>query len=143
MIKHSAFILLAFFLFIAPAIAQNQARFSDITPGMKVGWIERDAIKLANRLAGNRRCPEEYTKAKILSYDWIFELDRWGYVTGRKIHIELYCELPDGHCGMADFIFREKLMDNDEFADKLQFEKMGALYTVDCEPADPAPLKWE
>jgi hypothetical protein len=131
--KKSVLILLIIVLYVHPAIAQNRARFSNIVPGMRVKWIEQEAVRLANQLAGNRRCPEEYSKAKILSYDWMFELDKWGWVTGRKLHIELYAEFPDGHCGMADFIFREKLMPNDEFAHKLQFEKMGDMYTIDCE----------
>jgi hypothetical protein len=101
---------------------------------MKDGRIEQQAIKIANQRAVDLRCPEEYSKAKIISYHWITEEDKYGNTTGRKIHIELYCQFPDGHCAMTDLIFRERLMDNDEFSDKLQFEKMGDMFTVDCEP---------
>ena len=133
MIKHCLLIPLAIVLSIPVSFAQNLARFSDIRPGMTDGEIEQRAVKIANQRAWDLRCPEDYTQAVIISHKWKQELDRDGFVTGRVIHLELYCERPEGKCGMADFVFKQKHLGEGEYTRKLFFVAMGDMVTIDCE----------
>ena len=134
MLKHFWFLfLVAGVLSHNSTRAQNLARFSNIKPGMQDGDIERRAVKIANQRAWDLRCPEDYTKAIIISHKWKHELDRNGFVTGRVIHLELYCERPDGKCGMADFIFKQKHLGEGAYTQRLFFVAMGDMVTIDCE----------
>ncbi len=137
MIKHCALILLAIVLLSSRTFSQNHAKFKDIVPGMVDGDIEQRAIKIANQRAIDLRCPEDYTKAVIISRKWKHELDRNGFVTGRVIHLELYAEFPEGKCGMADFIFKQKYTDEGGYSRKLFFISMGDMFTVECETPVP------
>jgi hypothetical protein len=134
MAKYCGLLLLASFFLLPAATAQNAAKFSDIQPGMVDGEIEQRAIKIANQRAVDLRCPEDYTKAVIISRKWTHELNRDGFVTGRVIHLELYCERPEGNCGMADFVFKQKYTDEGAYSRKLYFVSMGDTFAVDCEP---------
>lgn len=133
MIKHLALTIVAAILLTTDAFSQNHSRFRDIVPGMMDGEIEQRAVKIANQRAIDLRCPEDYTKAVIISRKWKHELDKDGFVTGRVIHLELYCEKPDGICGMADFIFKQKSLGEGEYTRKLFFVSMGDTFAVDCE----------
>lgn len=113
--------------------AQNHARFRDFKAGMIDENLVKQALKIANERALNLRCPETYTKGIILSYNWINELDKNGFVNARRIHIELYSERPDGRCAIADYTFKQKHEIDDVFSKKLIFEKVGGSYFVDCE----------
>jgi len=133
MIKHFAFLLLAIVLFNTTLTAQNRARFSDFKAGMTDEGLVKQALKTANERALNLRCPETYTRGVILSYNWINELDKNGFIKARRIHIELYCEKPDGRCAIADYTFKQKHDIDDVFSSRLIFEKVGSMYYVDCE----------
>jgi hypothetical protein len=112
---------------------QNGARFDAIKPGMYDEQLVQQALKIANQRAVNMRCPERYIKGVILSYQWHNVVDREGFVTGRKIHVELYCERPGEMCGMADFTFLERYVAAGAFSDRLVFVRNGNTYAVDCE----------
>jgi hypothetical protein len=128
-------ITIASVLWIKPAFSQNHARFSDIKPCLTGGeeFMER-ALKIANERAVNLRCPETYTRAVILSCDWEMDYDGTGCVRARKLHMELYCEKPDG-CGMAEFSFKQKYKGDGYFSDRLVFDRVGYMYDIDCEPS--------
>lgn len=133
-------IVLTFTIVLLSSIAfsHNHAKFNDIVPGMVDGDIEQRAIKIANQRAIDLRCPEDYTKAVIISHKWKHELDKNGFVTGRVIHLELYAEFPEGKCGMADFIFKQKYTYEGGYSRKLFFVSMGDMFTVECEkPLNP------
>ncbi len=112
---------------------QNKARFSDFKPGMIDEQLVEKALKVANERAVNLRCSELYTKGVITSTGWQLEYDNNGFVKGRKIHIELYCERIHQHCGIANFTFRQKHEVDGDFYPKLLFDKVGYMYDVDCE----------
>jgi hypothetical protein len=114
------------------AQAQNLVKFSEIKSGMKDEYLEDQGLKIANNRAVNLRCPEEYTKAVILSYKWEKDYDKWGDLAGRQIHMQLYCVKRDG-CGMAEYTFRQKYEGRGNFEDKLRFVKVSYMYNVACE----------
>jgi len=132
MLKHILLLLVTSACSLS-VFAQNRARFSDIRPGMLDGEIEQRALKIANQRAVDLRCPEDYTKAVIISRKWVHELDKDGFATGRTIHVELYARTEDGKCGMTDFMFRQKHLGEGEYSRKLYFVSMGDMFTVDCE----------
>jgi len=125
--------IVAFLLLPGISFAQNQARFSDIKPGMLDGEIEQRAVKIANQRAINLRCPEDYVKAVIISREWQKHYDKNDNVDGRIIHLELYCHFPEGRCAMTDMVFKQKLLSEGGFSRKLYFVGMGDMFTVDCE----------
>jgi hypothetical protein len=112
--------------------AQNQAKFSDIKPGMSDRWLEREGVRLANKRGMNYAWHERYFKAIIISGDWepYFTCD--GFLKGRLLHMELYAEMPNGKCAMGDFTFKQKLLEDDTLSD-LYYDSAGDLVYVDCE----------
>ena len=117
---------------VLSAHAQNQARFSDIKAGMEDEWLEHQALRIANERATDLQWLVEYKRATIISPKWQVILDDNGYLIGRKIHMELYCEEKNGNCKMADFTFKQKYLD-DGYSDRLICIKVGQLFNVDCE----------
>ncbi len=115
-----------------PASAQNKTKFSNIKAGIKDEWLEHQALRIANKRATDLHWLAEYKKATIISSQWQVILDDEGYLIGRKIHMELYCVLPEGNCKMADFTFKQKYKD-DGYQDRLICIKVGQLFNVDCE----------
>lgn len=114
------------------AIAQNQAKFSDIKAGMKNKWLEQQALRIANERATDLHWLAEYKKATIISKKWQPILNDYGYLVGRKIHMELYCVEQNGNCEMADFTFKQKYK-AEGYSNRLICIKVGQLYNVDCE----------
>src|SRR5436190_14362963 len=106
------FFLIALCSSFSSSYGQNLTKFSDIKPGMRDKWIEREAVRLANKRGMNYNWHERYLKAVIISSDWEPYGTRDGCLKGRKIHLELYAEMPGGKCFMADFIFKEKLRED-------------------------------
>jgi hypothetical protein len=131
MIKY--IIVFCFIIFTtASANAQNLAKFSDIKVGMEDEWLEHQALRIANERATDLQWLVDYKKAKIISKKWQVILDDNGYLIGRKIHMELYCEEKNGNCKMADFTFKQKYLD-EGYSDRLICIKVGQLFNVDCE----------
>lgn len=118
---------------ITYASAQNSARFSDVRAGMCNEWAEHEAIRWANKRANDLRCREVYKDAVIVSDKWVLCTDKYRYVTGRKVHMVLYGETYDGHCGMAHFIFIQPHEGRGYFSRKLKGEQIGNFYDVVCE----------
>lgn len=116
-----------------PARAQNSARFCDIKAGMDNEWVELQAIKWANRRAGALRCREVYKRATIVSDKWELCTDRYRNVTGRRVHVVLYGETYDGHCGVAHFIFIQPHEGRGYFSRRLKGYQTGDFYDVACE----------
>lgn len=112
---------------------QNLVRFSDIKAGMNDWYIEKEAVRLANKWATDTRCPEEYTKAVIVSADWEYYYHINGELAGRKLLVQVYCERPGLQCGMADFTFRQKYLGDHEFSGKLTCKRIGDMIAVECE----------
>lgn len=126
--------LLLMLLFAVPATAQNQARFSNIKPGMKDYEVEREAVRLANKRAREYAWPEEFWKAKIISDHWEDIRDHEGYLVAREIHLELYAVMNSGKCAMADFTFREKLHEDGKSTHILfLYDHIGDMVNVQCE----------
>ncbi len=116
-----------------PCFAQNLARFGDIRPGMADKKLEKQAVWLANRRGLNYNWREVYKKAVIISHKWEPELDKDGFMKGRKIHMELYAELPTGRCAMTDFTFRQKVLPDETFTHELYYVSVGDMVYIDCE----------
>jgi len=133
MLKYLALILATIILIKQPAAAQNQVRFSDIKPGMTNPSIEKQAIWLANRREANYTRREEYHKAVIISNKWEPDPDKNGFYKGCELHIELYGEMPNGKCIMADFTFIEKLLPNETYSKVLDYGSVGDMVYVECE----------
>lgn len=115
------------------ASGQNQARFSDVKPGMTNKALERQAVWLANKRGMNYNWHQRYKKAVIISRKWDLLLDKNGFLKGRRIHMELYAEFPNGKCAMADFSFRQKLLVDETFSDELQYDSAGDIVEIECE----------
>ena len=132
MIKYITSLVFIVFLHNIPAIAQNQARFSDIKAGMRNKQLERQALRIANERATDLHWLAEYKKATIISKKWQPILNDEGYLVGRKIHMELYCVEQNGNCEIADFTFKQKYK-GEGYSDRVICIKVGQLYNVDCE----------
>lgn len=132
MIKCFVAFLLLVFISVLSANAQNRVKFSGIKAGMEDEWLEHQALRIANERATDLHWLAEYKRATIISDKWQVILDGEGYLIGRKIHMELYCVLPEGNCKMADFTFKQKYKDG-EYQDRLICIKVGQLFNVDCE----------
>jgi hypothetical protein len=132
MIKHLIFFALLTF-WAVPALAQNQARFSDIKPGMVNKDLEYQAIREANKRGLTLCWKEDFTKAVIISKKWEYELNKDGFAEARKIHMVLYAVLWSGKCAMTDFTFKQKLLPDDTFSDKLYYQSVGDMVYVECE----------
>lgn len=116
-----------------PVFSQNEATFGGIKPGMVNREIERQAIRVANKRCGDFGWQEEYYRAVIISHEWQRDLDKNGFLKGRKIHIELLAKKPNGKCVMADFTFRQKLLGDGTFSQRLIYDGTDDLVYVDCE----------
>src|ERR1039458_9628913 len=116
MIKYLVPVILALLFSWSPASAQNQVKFSKLKPGMRDEFIEREAVRLANKRAMLYAWHEEFRQAKIISDNWEDIIDCDGNLVGREIHIELYATLFSGKCAMADFTFREKLIEDGRYS---------------------------
>ncbi len=129
------YIFMLFLLLITiPSFAQNQARFSNIKPGMKDADVEREAVRLANKRAREYAWPEEFWKAKIISDHWENIRDEEGYLVAREIHLELYAVMNSGKCAMADFTFRETLEEDGKYSRlKFKYDRIGDMVNVQCE----------
>ena len=126
--------MLFLLLITTPAMAQNQARFSNIEPGMKDPDIEREAVRLANKRAREYNWPEEFWKAKIISDHWKTFRDEEGYILAREIHLELYAVMNSGKCAMADFTFRETMEEDGKYSRlKFRYDHIGDMVNVPCE----------
>ncbi len=132
MIKHFIYFALLTFLAV-PAFAQNKARFSDIKAGMEDRDLEYQAIREANKRGLMFCWKEDFTKAVIISKKWEYELDKDGFAIARKIHMVLYAVLWSGRCTMTDFTFKQKLLPNETFSDKLYYQSVGDMVYVECE----------
>lgn len=126
-------VLIVLMLSALPALAQNHARFKDIKPGMVDEDLEYHALKRANQWAIDTRCEEEYTKAIILSKEWEPYYDKFGDYAGRQVLMELYCIRGYERCGIVDFTFREKYLDDGSYSRKLKCKRMGIIVNIDCE----------
>ena len=115
------------------AVAQNNARFSAIKPGMRNERLENEAIWLANKKAGTIKCDEEFIDAKIISEDWGMDYDTHGRITGRHLHMELYGETRDGKCGMSHCVFRQKLQGDNTFSPRMKLAELGEFFAMECE----------
>jgi hypothetical protein len=117
----------------APAFSQNQVRFSDIKRGMQDDELEYQAIKLANKQAAAYQWPEEFSRATIVSSRWTILYDKNGFAKARKIHMQLYGRMLSGKCAMANFIFKQNILPDETFSDKLRYHSVGDILYVDCE----------
>lgn len=114
--------------------AQNQARFSNIRPGMKDYEVEREAVRLANKRAREYAWPEEFWKAKIISDHWENIRDEEGNLVAREIHLELYAVMNSGKCAMADFTYREKLKEDGKSTRVVfVYDHIGDMVNIACE----------
>lgn len=96
-------------------------------------WLVLEALKIANQHAVDTRCPEEYTKGVIISNKWQLEYTKDGFVKGRIIHMDLYCEREGDRCGVVHFTFRQKHEIDGAFTRRIFFVKAGKTYNVPCE----------
>jgi len=127
-------LLFLLIIFSLSAQAQNQARFSNIKPGMKDADVEREAVRLANKRAREYAWPEEFWKAKIISDHWENIRDEEGYLVAREIHLELYAVMNSGKCAMADFTFRETREEDGKYSRlKFKYDRIGDMVNVQCE----------
>ena len=132
MIKHPALCIALTIISSVCANAQNQVRFSDIKAGMVDPYLEKQALNIANERATDLHWLAEYKKATIISKKWQPIINTNGILTGREIHMELYCVEQNGNCEIADFTFRQKYKDG-EYSTHLFCTKVGQLYNIDCE----------
>jgi hypothetical protein len=126
-------VLIIAIFFSASAYAQNQTRFSDIKPGMQDTELEWQAIKEANKRGLTFCWKEDFTKAVIISPKWELEMDSEGFVKWRKIHMVLYAVQWNGRCAITDFTFKQKLLPDETFSDKLYYQSVGDMVYVECE----------
>ncbi len=133
MSKYFLLLFFAIFCLCSSSNAQNQAKFSGIKPGMKDEKLEKMAVKLANKRGMVFDWHEVYYKAVIISDKWELDLDRDGFLKGRKIHMELLSILPSGRCAMTDFTFKQKLLHDEKFSSALYYDRVSDLVYVDCE----------
>lgn len=120
-------------LLSTPAFAQNQARFSDIKPGMEDKNLEWQAVREANKRGLMFCWKEDFTKAVIISPKWELDLDKDGFVKARKIHVILYSVLWSGKCAMTDFTFKQKLLPDETFSGQLYYQAVGDMVYAECE----------
>ena len=133
MTRYLVLLSIVVFSFCTSSIAQNKAKFSDIKPGMTDAKLEKMAVKLANKRGMVFNWHEVYYKAVILSKNWELDLDRDGFLKGRKIHMQLLAILPSGRCATTDFTFKQKLLHNEKFSSALYYDRVSDLVYVDCE----------
>ncbi|MCF8451132.1 MAG: hypothetical protein K9G49_14760 [Taibaiella sp.] len=100
---------------------------------MKDYHLQQEALRAANKRGSDIRCREDYSKAVITSEDWEVERNDEGFIMGRHLHMELYGETPDGKCGVAHCILRQKMLGDDTYSTKLKLVEMGAFYSMMCE----------
>lgn len=133
MIRVFACLLIVICFCCSPAFSQNYAKFSHIKAGMKDYHLQQEALRAANKRGSDIRCREDYSKAVITSEDWEVERNDEGFIMGRHLHMELYGETPDGKCGVAHCILRQKMLGDDTYSTKLKLVEMGAFYSMMCE----------
>lgn len=130
------FILISVIALLATAPVakgQNSARFSDIKAGMRDYRLEHIALVEANKRASALRCRETYFKAIITSDHWAIEKNQEGRTIGRHIHMELYGESYDGHCGATHFVFRQAVLGDDTYSRRIRVADIGDFYDLPCE----------
>lgn len=126
---------ISFLLFAsAMSFAQNKKYFSDYTPGMKNTTLELQAVNAINQKAENEHWKERYTKAIILSEDWVTETNEYtGVIVCRKLYMMLYGVWPDGKCKAVYFGFRQDYNGGGKYSKTLQYHSIGDMNDIECE----------
>lgn len=114
--------------------AQNSKKFSDYTAGMSNTQLEQQAVDAINLKAENEHWKERYTKAVILSEDWVTETNEYtGAIVCRKLYMMLYGVWPDGKCKAVYFGFRQDYNGGGKYSKTLQYHSIGDMTAIDCD----------
>jgi len=130
-------LLLSLFIFVCSAItvfSQSKKSFSDYTAGMTDGKLQQQAVDAINRKADNEHWKERYTKATILSDDWVIEKNEYtDNIVCRKLYMMLYGVWPDGKCKAVYFGFRQDYSGGGKYSKSLQYHSIGDMTEIECD----------
>ena len=133
--KYIFFLAISFIFFTAvSSSAQNIKRFSDYSAGMSNANLEQQAIDAINQKAENEHWKERYSKAVILSDDWVTETNEYtGTIVCRKLYMMLYGVWPDGKCKAVYFGFRQDYNGGGKYSKTLQYHSIGDMKDIECD----------
>jgi hypothetical protein len=114
--------------------AQSKKKFSNYNAGMSNAVLEQQAVDAINQKAEYEHWKERYTKAVILSDDWVTETNEYtGVIICRKLYMMLYGLWPDGKCKAVYFGFRQDYTGGGKYSKTLQYHSIGDMTDIECE----------
>ncbi len=128
----------------APASEANEApqkpapalgKFDDVVVGMSDVELNAKVLKAAQEHAAGKGWNEKFTRAKLVSKDWIIKRNEiTGIVLARTVDAAVYAVWPDGHCSYQTFGFTQNF-DGAKYQEGNTFlESVGDQSKCECMP---------